>query len=177
MNKWLIIGNGPSIKDINPMLIRDNYGFDGIIACNHAFQQWPELNYYVMADERNVLYATNNATPDQLLRCRTKQPWANRYKMEQVPNLNKPEISGSMAIRLANSLGANWILCLGFDYHVNQDEASKDKGYRDVPWEKRHPRDGGMWIQAIDQACQDCSGSVRFLRNLNSLNTSTRNRL
>ena len=164
--KALVVGNGPSVKLMNPCDYRDRYRW--IIGCNHSFQQWDYLDAYVMADERNVIYAKEKK-PEFIDKFWTKTNWSTKHKMQMVPSPNGPaEISGTLGIRLAHYFGATECDCVGFDSMITNNW---DKAYKDVPWEKRSPRSGDRWRQVLDKAIADTAlkMTVRLHQNFEDL--------
>lgn len=164
----LVIGNGASILGFNPEQYQSYY--DITIGCNHAWQQWPTLDWYCMADERNVLY-TREHGPEFWTRCVTRSQYAVKHRLDD-PQLDlyqsyprhldkrllqaegqwmkeNRDISGTLGIRWARQLGAEIIDCVGFD---SQCTNSWDKAYEDVPWQKRSPVDGNRWRQSWEWA-------------------------
>ena len=162
MKTALVVGNGPSVQTLDIDQLLTDYKFDITLTTNHMWQQWPDFDWYCMADERNVLHTKNNATPDVLARCVTRQPWDKKHTMKLCGGLtqSKRDISGTMAIRHAYWLGATHILCVGFDSYTNK---TRGKGFKDVPWEKRDPRTFDDWDTIMDRCLADVECSVKFL--------------
>ena len=175
-HKALIIGNGKSIIGFDPLTVKD--GYDLMIGCNHAWQQWPYLDWYCMADERNVIY-TKEQGKQFWSKIVTKSMWHTRHKLDwpghithgTAPKclnvkrleqqgqwlLERKDISGTLAIRWAREMGATHIDCIGFDSLYPKHIRSWDKAYTDVPWEKRTPGTNDRWQQAMDSAVKEVS--------------------
>ena len=162
MKTALVVGNGPSVQKLDIDTLLDKHKFDLTLTTNHMWQQWPNFDWYCMADERNVLHTLNNAPEDVLPKCVTRSPWDRKHGMKLCDGLvnSRRDISGTMAIRHAYSQGATHILCIGFDSYTSK---ARGKGYADVPWEKRDPRTFDDWDTIMDRCLADVECTVKFL--------------
>ena len=153
--KALVIGNGPSLKGWDPRSARNK--FDFLISCNHTWQQWPDLDAYVMADRKNIDYTNDNASQDIL-----KRVWIKSLFFPNFPHLNSivtgmgGDISGSLGIRLAAQLGYSDIYCVGFD---SLTEGVHEKAYTDVPWKKAIPKNVERWHRIMEQTQKEIKPS------------------
>ena len=154
--KALVIGNGPSLIGYDPRKHMDLY--DMTIGCNHAWQQWPFLDYFVMADRRNIDYTCRQATPDIQDKAYIKPFFhPNFQRLKKVKTAQPGDISGTMGIRLAHELGATEIDCIGFD-SITQE--IHEKAYSDVPWKKAIPKDIERWRTTLKTAIKDVNPAV-----------------
>ena len=154
--KALVIGNGPSVSGYDPMIHKHLYDF--VIGCNHSWQQWPYLDYFVMADRRNIQYTCDRADQDILDRTYIKPFFhPNFQRLNKIPTAQPGDISGTMGIRLAHQLGAEEIDCIGFD-SITQN--IHEKAYSDVPWRKAVPKDIERWRMTLKTAIKDVNPTV-----------------
>lgn len=157
--KALVIGNGPSLIGYDPRKHMDLY--DMTIGCNHAWQQWPFLDYFVMADRRNIDYTCRQATPDIHDKAYIKPFFhPNFQRLKKVETAQPGDISGTLGIRLARQLGATHIDCIGFDTITKNEH---EKAYLDVPWKKTIPRDIDRWRRVLETAVKEVHPSTVHL--------------
>lgn len=136
-NIAIIIGNGPSRKEIN---LDTLVGQGTIFGCNALYRNFDGWDYLVAIDDRmiNEIQTTEKKLPGKVI----IPPENERWESAEYSRIRRRSNAGMNAMEAAIQSGHNILYCLGFDF-ILEGDISTGNVYKDSRNYEPHTQSNG----------------------------------